>query len=323
MSFFKDESEGSDNRLHAREIPIQATGAGSAPPGLVGLYNLWNRTVGSLTIDLRRPIPRPTRSLLYYPADRQDYQYSTPQATRGYTPSRFRRENEAAPPRGGIFHSIFGTPPLGGPGIYGTPPPRQRRARNAQQSVASRGSIMQDVAFGDSGARVKLMRHVRFGPEQEIQKLYEPFPRKRPAFDVGGGLNFDLDTARLQPLLRLKYRDLISFKLLPEPGIKLEKFFFLGDSNLGVRLKYECPVEGLTNFWRPPARFLLTIDNTVHKGVRLTQSGVEFDGALSALEGSVRVRGQALLALPRELPVEEGQPLVGLDVNRLGIKTVW
>lgn len=40
---------------------------------------------------------------------------------------------------------------------------------------------------------------------------------------------------------------------------------------------YECPLEALTSFYRPPARLLLAIDNMYNNGMQLTQAGLEFN----------------------------------------------
>lgn len=40
---------------------------------------------------------------------------------------------------------------------------------------------------------------------------------------------------------------------------------------------YECPLEALTTFYRPPARLLLAIDNMHSNGAQLTQAGLEFN----------------------------------------------
>jgi hypothetical protein len=186
--------------------------------------------------------------------------------------------------------------------------------------------MLKDVAFGNSGARVKAMRHITFGPSRlfPLSSNHTETPTSpRPVFDIGAGLNFELDTAHLQPLLRLKYKDLISLKVLPEPAIKFQKRIPLGESGTGIRVRYECPLDSMAQFWGPPAKLLITIDNTVHSGVRLTQSGVEFDGQKTMADGAVRLRGSGVVWFPRELPVEEGQPLVGVDVKNLGIKTRW
>ena len=170
------------------------------------------------------------------------------------------------------------------------------------------------------------MRHITFGPSRlfPLSSNHTETPTSpRPVFDIGAGLNFELDTAHLQPSLRLKYKDFISLKVLPEPAIKLQKRIPLGESGMGIRVRYECPLDSMAQFWGPPAKLLITIDNTVHSGVRLTQSGVEFDGQKTMADGAVRLRGSGVVRFPRELPMEEGQPLVGVDVKNLGIKTRW
>lgn len=40
-----------------------------------------------------------------------------------------------------------------------------------------------------------------------------------------------------------------------------------------ARCSYECPLESLATFYRPPARLMLSIDNMHSNGVQLTQVG--------------------------------------------------
>lgn len=111
--------------------------------------------------------------------------------------------------------------------------------------------------------------------------------------------------------------------MLPEPAIKLQKRFALGESGAGVRVSYECPLRALGSAWQPPARLLVSIDSAVPSGLRLTQGGLEFDQALALPGNRALVRGAGRLGLPRQLPLEEGEPWLDADVRRLGLKATW
>lgn len=177
------------------------------------------------------------------------------------------------------------------------------------------------VAFGNTGARLKVMRHVSFGPEYELVKYGRAFTA--PSLDVGAGFAFDFDTAELRPQARLKMRDVASIKLLPQPALRFQKRLQMGTSGFAVRLTYECPLQNLLRFYAPPAKLMVTVDNAVETGVRLTQSGLEFSANKWLLDGKVRVRAQGALRLPSELPISEDQLLVGFEARRLGIKARW
>lgn len=202
-------------------------------------------------------------------------------------------------------------------------PPGAYAAAPGYGSVGpSYGYNLPSVSFMDTGARIKVMRHLQLGPRFEVQKA-SGLIREVPALDFGVGLAFELDTAELQPQARLKFRDILSIKALPYPAIKLQGRLSLPDTCWGVRLSYDCPLEAITEFYRPPARLMLSIDNMHHNGAQLTQAGLEFNYAASLFEGNTQFRAAGLVALPRELPVEEGQPLVGLELKRLGLKASW
>ena len=165
---------------------------------------------------------------------------------------------------------------------------------------------------------------------------------------------------------RLKYRDFLSLRALPSPALRLQKRLPIPNSAFGVRLSYECPLDALATFYRPPARrvgrggvrptcrrrcwphggractvqpphplpfpttlpphpdrLMVHVENFVTAGVRLTQAGLELDAARALNNGSTIVRAAGTVSFPRELPVMEGQPLLGFDVRRLGLKSTW
>lgn len=182
-------------------------------------------------------------------------------------------------------------------------------------------SRLLSIPFGDSGARVKALRHIKFGPNFTHMKHGREI--SEPQVDIGAGASFEFDTAELIPIVRVKYRNLASLKLLPQPTLKLLKRIQIGSSGFGVRVSYECPLEQLDKFFAPPAKLLVTLDNTMDTGVRVTQSGIEFAANQWLLQGNTRVRAAGILRLPSELPIDEEELFGGFDIKRLGIKSRW
>ncbi|KAL6767852.1 hypothetical protein ACKKBF_B36870 [Auxenochlorella protothecoides x Auxenochlorella symbiontica] len=259
-----------------------------------GLLGLWQRTLGTLTLDLKRQI---------LPKDDTA------------RPSLFRLRRQD---------------PVGsGPRTYLGTPVRARRRGSSQfiipQQQPGAEITFPEVAFDDSGARLKVMRHVQFGPAfyPLTRKVGAPDGAPSPCFDLGVGAQLEFDTAAVQAKARIKFQDWLSLKALPEPAIKLQKRFALGESGAGVRVSYECPLRALGTAWQPPARLLVSIDSAVPSGLRLTQGGVEFDQALALPGNRALIRGAGRLGLPSRLPLEEGEPWVEADVRRLGLKAVW
>ncbi|KAL4430669.1 hypothetical protein ABPG75_005925 [Micractinium tetrahymenae] len=304
-----------------REAPAPAAAAAAArrtqadldippaPLGLVALWDLWKKTTGSLSLDLSRRKMRcgaPGDSLWRVSAAPVP---SEPAGRRrGRPPARPKQPGYAAPP----------------PGTYAAP-----GAYGGSYGTAQPGSGLVDLpslSFMDTGARIKVMRHVQFGPKVEVQRS-SGLIREVPSMDFGVGLAFEVDTAELQPqasVARLKFRDLASLKALPYPSLKIQKRLRWPDSTWGVRLSYECPLDSLATFYRPPARLMLSIDNMHSNGVQLTQAGLEFNFAqVFGQQRQAELRASGLVSLPRELPIVEGQALAGLEIKRLGLKTQW
>ena len=61
-----------------------------------------------------------------------------------------------------------------------------------------------------------------------------------------------------------------------------------------LRFRYECPLVQLREFWAPPARLMLRLDNDVGSGVHLSPSGVEFDERRVALGKNTEVSGSCI-----------------------------
>ena len=249
-------------------------------------------------MDLKRPmVPRfaGRTSLFTYNRSQQQQNEEQARASQGYGGRQYRTQYRA---RGRM--------------------PRQ--AQEQRQQFIDYSSIP-DLAFGNTGARVKVMRHIQFGNEYTHVKHGRTFTA--PMLSLGIGGDFEFDTAEFRPLLRMKIRDLASLQVLPYPAIKVQRRMQLGTSGFGVHLSYECPLETLNRFYAPPARLLITMDDMVDTGLRLTQSGVEFNANKWLLNGNARIKAAGLLRLPSELPVDEEETLLKFEARRLGFKTRW
>lgn len=89
-------------------------------------------------------------------------------------------------------------------------------------------------------------------------------------------------------------------------------------------MSYECPIGTDTRrFYAPPARLMITLDNSVENGVRLTQNGVEFAANAALLGEKARLRAAGVLRLPSEIPFDEDELFLGFTAKRVGMKMQW
>ncbi|GAB4817774.1 hypothetical protein N2152v2_004820 [Parachlorella kessleri] len=293
-----------------RDVPLEPT---QVPLGLVLFRNLWTSTKGTLTLDVARPtIPRKVagrRSLFTYRKQQEEAARSRPPTMPGGQQFATRPA-----PRAAADEPLLPVVPFSDTGKSSIP------------SV-----LVVPLMQGRDGARLKVMRHVQLGQlftgvtGTGASKVY-------PAVDIGAGLNFELDTAELKPQARIKVLDFLSLRALPRPSIKLSKRLVVSEARgWAVRLSYECPVDNVERFWEPPSRLLVSVghdaladvDNLGNTGVRLTQSGVEFNGSMVFSDGRLTIRGAGHVDFPHQLPVEEGEPLVRYELRRLGLKANW
>jgi hypothetical protein len=120
----------------------------------------------------------------------------------------------------------------------GPPPPPQQEQ---QQPAAT------------SGMRLKVTRHMCF--------FQDPEGLAKPWLDLGLGFNLDMDRQELQPVARLKLKDVLSLKVAPEPLVKLAHSMRLPGVGMVVKLLYELPLRQTHRFWQPPARLMLRLDS--------------------------------------------------------------
>lgn len=88
-------------------------------------------------------------------------------------------------------------------------PLRRARRRGSSQFIIPQQQpgaeiTFPEVAFDDSGARLKVMRHVQFGPAfyPLTRKVGAPDGAPSPCFDLGVGAQLEFDTAAVQAKVR-------------------------------------------------------------------------------------------------------------------------
>lgn len=265
---------------------------------------LTTKTHGTARIDLKRPTPPPLDAY-----DGNILFTGRPQSA-GYQRAAEVQIPQNAPPAvyvpatGQLYPSIPSPQiphhypsPVPAPVIVATPP---------QQAQTS---------WVPTGARLKVLRHVYpFGvPESGV-----------PLVDVGVGMNLDMDRSDFSAVARVKLRDFVSLRVLPKPMIKLGLLQRLPGSSMALKLRYECPLYNMGDFWRPPARLMLRLDNVAGSGVNLSPMGVDFDEQLLRLGDRLSLRGAATLQFPRQLPIDrEDKDAFALKVHRLTVRTTW
>ena len=181
-----------------------------------------------------------------------------------------------------------------------------------------------DVRFSDTGARVKVMRHVALFPGWRFEHAsYGGKWVERPMLDLGAGVSFEVDTASIQPKARLKLGNIVSLRVLPDLGVNLKFSRPIGTTGYAVTMKYFCPMDELANFYQPPAKLLVVLDNSQDYGVKLHQGGIELNGNTWIWGDRAHVRASALVHLPSSIPLRDDEDLIKIEPRRCGLKMKW
>ena len=182
--------------------------------------------------------------------------------------------------------------------------------------------------FSASGVRLKVMRHVSLGPAR-LQTVHGRSENLR-AIDVAAGVSFELDDASFRPKARVRILRTLSFGLFPCPHLKVQRRLPIAKTGFSLRCSYFCPLNSLHRAFQSPARLILSVEDTDHYGIRLTQGGVEVAGnrLLDVWKGGV-LMGSALVTLPSSLDMSAGDLRgellgpVGVRMMRSGLKLKW
>ncbi|KAL6753252.1 hypothetical protein V8C86DRAFT_2731791 [Haematococcus lacustris] len=168
-----------------------------------------------------------------------------------------------------------------------------------------------------SGARVKITRSLLWGGDKQQGT------RRSPFLDLGAGVNIDMDRQKVEPVLRLKLRGLLSLKAFPLGHIKISKTLPLWGTGMALKLLYEVPLQEVHHFYRPPARLMARLEQSPGSGLHLTPTGLELDQTSLQFGRNISLRASAGLKFPRGLPIEPDNDDFGLKVHRLSLKTLW
>ncbi len=117
-----------------------------------------------------------------------------------------------------------------------------------------RNSVKRLASLQSTGSRCKIMRHLDVGP---LMPNSDNDPFERRMFDVGVGINYEVDNATFTPVARIKLFDTCSFKLYKQPVFKFQRTWDLKIKGLALRTVYEVPLNALDAPWAPPARIML------------------------------------------------------------------
>jgi len=179
--------------------------------------------------------------------------------------------------------------------------------------------------FSSSGVRFKVMRHVTLGPTR-LQTVHGREENLR-AIDIAAGVSFELDDASFRPKARVRILRIVSLGLFPCAHVKVQRRIPIAKTGFSLRLSYFCPLLSLNRAFQSPARLILSVDDTDHYGIRLTQGGLEVAGnrLLDVWKGGVMM-GSALITLPNTLDLSaadlrgEVTGPVGVKLARSGLK---
>ncbi|GLC46519.1 hypothetical protein PLESTF_000956800 [Pleodorina starrii] len=194
-------------------------------------------------------------------------------------------------------------------------------SEEAEAEVEAEGPAAGAKAQAPSGGQQQQQQ-----PPRPPRRRWQPSPLARswaekPLFDIGVGVNLDVDQQQIQPVARIKIKDLVSIKAAPLGLLKISRSIPLGPVALKVR--YELPLAHATHFWEPPARLMVRLDSAAGSGVHLTPGGLEFDEQVVQFGRAVSLRASASLAFPRQLPLEQGEPPLRLQLHRLSLRSIW
>lgn len=151
--------------------------------------------------------------------------------------------------------------------------PEPKDETNPFASKAPLGPVK--ARFSTSGVRIKVMRHMAFGPER-TERVHGRDERC-PVVDVAAGVAFDFDSASFQPKARVRLLRTVSIVAFPG-HFRVQRRIPIGLTGFSLKVLWFCPIRHLPRVFEAPARLILSVDDTDHYGVRLVTNGIEVAG---------------------------------------------
>lgn len=151
------------------------------------------------------------------------------------------------------------------------------------------------------------------GQLSKIKSSFFPF-----SLSMGGSLQ--VEDVQLLPCLYMRLGRALSLEALPTPQLCARGSMEWPSS--GIRLDLQCTLPIQKDWMHAPGKLEIRLADSRRKWLRVGHNGVEVDAESWRLADTAALRLQARAEVAREVPRNQGEPLLHVEIERLGVQVV-
>jgi len=137
---------------------------------------------------------------------------------------------------------------------------------------------------------------------------------------MAAGARLDVEPARLQPQLGCRFGRALKLQALPHPTVRMRASWEVPKCGVLVQLQYTLPIQ---KEWKhAPGKLELRLADARRKWFKVASDGIEVDAKTWRIADAAALRVHARADVVRELPRKQNEPIVHVDIDRLGVQAV-
>lgn len=165
-------------------------------------------------------------------------------------------------------------------------------------------------------ARTRVQDEAEGTDEDAWKRLRSAFV---PVVMAAGG-RVDVEPVRLHPEVGCRFGRALKVQALPTPTVRMRASWEVPKCGVLVQLQYTLPIQ--KEWMHAPGKLELRLADARRKWLKIASSGIEVDAKTWRIADAAALRVQARADVARELPRKQDEPLMHVEIERLGVQAV-
>lgn len=137
---------------------------------------------------------------------------------------------------------------------------------------------------------------------------------------VAAGARLDVEPVHVHPQLGCRFGRALKVQALPHPTVRMRASWEVPKCGVLVQLQYTLPIQ---KEWKhAPGKLELRLADARRKWLKVASDGIEVDAKTWRIADAAALRVHARADVVRELPRKQNEPLVHVEIDRLGVQAV-
>lgn len=158
------------------------------------------------------------------------------------------------------------------------------------------------------------------GEEGEAKEAWRSVGEAFVPLVMAAGARLDVEPVRLQPQLGCRFGRALKLQALPHPTVRMRASWEVPKCGVLVQLQYTLPIQ--KEWMHAPGKLELKLADARRKWLKIASGGIEVDAKTWRIADAAALRVQARADVARELPRKQDEPLMHVEIERLGVQAV-